>query len=139
MEIPTMIIWVASILSASGVIINSVGKAKHSSKKAINKYISELLDPSLDEIKEGQKLIVQEINSIKENIDEKEIQRLRYACLCFSSDIRKGIPKTRQEYEEIFRMEDTYNTLIKKYNIKNGYMEEEMLYIHEQYKKLIQN
>lgn len=64
------------------------------------------------------------------------MQRLRYECLCFASDIRKGEAKTRQEYEEIFRMESEYDRLIDKYNIKNGFMEEEMLYVHNQYRSL---
>lgn len=127
---------IASVITTIGVIINNVKGFGKGSKKAVDKYIENQMAPSLKIIKDSIDDLHREINENKKDSDEDKMQRLRYDCLCFASDIRKGVPKTRQEYEEIFRMETEYDRLITKYDIKNGYMEEEMLYVHNQYRSL---
>lgn len=94
------------------------------------------MKPFIDDLKDDLQGIKKDIVDMKVDIDNDEMQSLRYDCLCFASDIRKGIAKTRQEYEEVFRMETRYNSLIDKYKIQNGYMHEEMLYVHNQYRAL---
>lgn len=142
------IILVAEILGALGVITAAVKTTKSTSKDKIKDYISEAMSPEFKNIEHNINDVKKDIKSmkhstdvqfkeIKENSDKKEMQRLRYECLRFASDLRKCEPKTRQEYEEIFRMEDSYNSLIEKYNIENGFMHEEMLYVHNQYRSLI--
>lgn len=130
------ILLISSLITAIGIIINAVKSVGKGSKKTIDKYIENQISPTLQEIKKSIDDVHSEITNVKKESDEDKMQRLRYDCLCFASDIRKGIAKTRQEYEEIFRMESKYDKLIREYNIENGYMEEEMLYVHSQYRSL---
>lgn len=133
------ILLIASTMTAIGVIFNYIKGFGKNSKKNIDKYIENQMAPSLKEIKNSIDNVHNEINAMKRESDNDKMQRLRYECLCFASDVRKGIAKTRQEYEEIFRMETEYDKLITKYNIQNGFMEEEMLYVHKQYRSLKDN
>lgn len=126
----------ASIITSLGVIFNSIKGFGKKSKNGVDKYIEKQMAPSLKAIQDSIESVHNEINNMKKESDKDKMQRLRYECLCFASDIRKGEAKTMQEYEEIFRMESEYDRLIEKYNIKNGFMEEEMLYTHNQYRVL---
>ena len=131
------ILLLAEIIGAIGIIVTFIKNAKSNSKEKMAEYIKKAMEPDLKDIKNSIKGLKVDIFDIKESSDRKEMQRLRYECLCFASDLRKGDAKTRQEYEEIFRMEDTYNALIEKYYIENGFMHEEMLYVHNQYRSLL--
>lgn len=136
MEYLTILLTIASVISALGTII-ACFKAIHAvSDKGIDKRINKTVKPMFEEIQGSIDNVNDKMRESQEEADKRERQHLRYECLCFASDLRKGIPKTRQEYEEIFRMEDNYNRLIDKYNIKNGFMHEEMAYIHAQYQSL---
>lgn len=65
-------------------------------------------------------------------------QRLqyRYEICSFAGDLRNGIKKTREEFQAVFEMYDQYEALIKKLKQTNHYIDNEMAYIEEQYKKL---
>lgn len=131
--------WLSKIsgaVTSIGIILSFFKPIRKVIKNWFHKHLNESIAPDLTEIKDGIKSLNKHIDDIKKESDNHLMQSLRYECLCFASDLRKGIPKTRQEYEEIFRMESNYEDLIKKYKIKNGYMEEEMKYIHRQYKSL---
>lgn len=135
-NVSSYLILAASIITSIGVIFNYIKGLGKNSKNSVDKYIENQMAPGLKEIKDSIENVHNEISILKKESDEDKMQRLRYDCLCFASDIRKGIAKTRQEYEEIFRMETEYDKLIDKYNIVNGFMEEEMLYTHNQYRAL---
>lgn len=123
------IICISSFVSAIGVITAFVKKTKDSSLNRLDTYLDERLKPTLDNIQT-------EIKDVRNELDSARMQTLRYDCLKFASDVRSGYPKTRREYEEIFRMEEEYEDLITKHDIKNGFMKEEMIFVHEHYKSL---
>lgn len=127
---------ISSTLTALTTIFNSIKGVGKGSKTTVDTYIQNQMKPFIADIKQDLKGIKKDIVNMKVDIDNDEMQNLRYNCLCFASDVRKGIAKTRQEYEEVFRMETRYNTLIAKYKVQNGYMHEEMLYVHNQYRAL---
>lgn len=133
------ILLAASLTTAIGIIFTNLKTVGKKSKKGIDTYIENQMSDNLQEIKDSIKDVKNDIYILKKESDSDKMQRLRYTCLCFASDIRKGIAKTRQEYEEIFRMETEYDKLIAKYDIENGFMEEEMLYVHKQYRSLEDN
>lgn len=67
---------------------------------------------------------------------DNERLQYRYEICSFAGDLRNGIKKTREEFEAIFEMYDKYEALIDKLKQKNSYIDSEMAYIKEQYKKL---
>lgn len=131
-----MILGTAALTSALTTIFNHIVAFGKIGNSAITKYINNSMKPHFDEIHESLDNIKDQINDIRDENDRREVQRLRYECLKFASDVRDGANKKRGEYEEIFRMEQDYNILIKKHNIENGFMVEEMLFIHESYRKM---
>lgn len=130
------IVTISTLCTALTVIINTIRSTSKYSKTKIDKYIKDSVEPIFEDLKKELSKIRKDISDLSDAKDEDKMQSLRYDCLCFASDIRNGVVKTRQQYEEIFRMETRYNDLIKKHKITNGYMHEEMLYVHEQYRKL---
>lgn len=74
-------------------------------------------------------------NKLKPFHDNQRMQ-LRFELCSFAGDLRNGINKTREEFQAIFEMYDRYELLIEKLNLKNHYIDNEMLYITEQYKLL---
>ena len=74
-------------------------------------------------------------NKLKPFHDNQRLQ-YRYAICNFAGDLRNGIKKTREEYQAIYEMHDKYEDLIKQLGLKNHYIDNEMIYIDEQYKVL---
>lgn len=131
-----IILATAGLVSALTTIFNHLIAFGKLGNSAVSKYINKTMTPYFTEIHTSLDNITEQINSIKDENDRREIQRLRYECLKFANEVRKGVQKSRREYEEIFRMEQSYEELIARHNIKNGFMMEEMKYIHSKYREL---
>jgi hypothetical protein len=131
-----IVLATAGLVSALTTIFNHLIAFGKLGDSIMGKYVNKTMKPFFDEIHTSLDNITEQINSIKDENDKREIQRLRYECLKFANEVRKGVQKSRREYEEIFRMEQSYEELIARHNIKNGFMMEEMKYIHAQYREL---
>ncbi|MBQ2870936.1 hypothetical protein IJE86_04490 [bacterium] len=108
-----IILQVSAYLGAIGVIA-----------KTVSKILDNKLTPIQDEIK-----------STHEKIDHNEKDSLRYKILSFANSLHNGDSHTRQEYETIFFFYDKYEAIIKRLDVENGYLEIEMAFIRETYKK----
>lgn len=135
-ETLAIILTTAGLVSALTTILNHLIAFGKMGDSIMGKYVNKTMQPFFNEVHTSLNNITEQINEIKDENDRREIQRLRYECLKFASEIRKGVQKTRSEYEEIFRMEEDYDILVKKHSIKNGFMIEEMKYIHSKYREL---
>lgn len=131
-----IILATAGLVSALTTIFNHLIAFGKLGNSAVTRYVNKTMTPYFNEIHKSLDNITEQINNIKDENDRREIQRLRYECLKFANEVRKGVQKSRREYEEIFRMEQSYEELIARHNIKNGFMMEEMKYIHAQYREL---
>ena len=101
-----IVLQISSYITAVGVIV-----------AALNKMLNKKIDP------------------INEKIDNNEKDDLRYKILSFANSLHNGDSHTRQEYETIFFFYDKYEAIIKRLEITNGYLETEMDFIKETYKK----
>lgn len=106
----TYIIQIASFITALGVIV-----------KAVDKVLDKKITP--------------EIKGLNTKIDNNEKDNLRYKILSFANSLHNGDSHTRQEYETIFFFYDKYEIIIKELQINNGYLEMEMAFIRDTYKK----
>ena len=131
-----IILATAGLVSALTTIFNHLVAFGKLGDSIMGKYINKTMSPFFDEIHASLDNITEQINEIKDENDKRELSRLRYECLKFANEVRKGVQKSRREYEEIFRMEQSYEELVKKHDIKNGFMIEEMKYIHSKYREL---
>jgi len=71
----------------------------------------------------------------KEDLQNR-MSQLRFQVVSFASDLRKGITKTKYEFEAIFKFIDDYEAIIETLQINNNLFAEEVLYIKECYHEL---
>ena len=80
---------------------------------------------------------IAKILDIKLNeIHKRDRMTLRYHIVAFSSSLRKGDAKTRDEYLSIFEQIDEYNRICEKLHIENHLFEEEVKFINKCYQQL---
>lgn len=94
----------------------------------VNKLFASKLKPLEDKIDYNEK------KSMENDMDE-----WRYQCVSFSSDLHKKISKTVYEFEIIFKLADKYEQAVEELGIKNNLFDEELLYIKEEYRKLLKD
>lgn len=78
------------------------------------------------------KMLDKKMNGMYDNLR----LQYRYEICSFAGDLRNGIKKTREEFQAIFEMFDKYESFVKRLNQTNHYIDNEMSYIEEQYKKI---
>lgn len=103
------------------IIINAVTQF-FKSKKTIKKVLDDSLEDKLNEKLRG--------------LYDDNRRQYRFQIVDFAGDLHNGIPKTREEFQAIFEIFDRYESLVERLNIKNHYVDSEMNYINEQYKKI---
>lgn len=106
--------WMIGVLALLGIELAPI-------KVYPIKYIGECLGKWL-----GIKQIDDKVNSLKKEVDNNELDRIRYEILQFSGSLRNGLKRSTTDYQHI---EDIF----KKYTSKGGnsYIMHEMEYIRE--------
>lgn len=92
----------------------------------INKLFSKKLKPIEDRLDKNE----------KESL-EKDMNFWRYHVVSFASELHSGVPKTKYEFEAVFKFIDEYEKAIKKLKAKNSLFEAEEEYIRETYQHII--
>ena len=89
------------------------------------------------------KVFTKKLKPIEDKIEKHRLANLRadmeewrYQVVSFASDLRKGIPKSRFEYEAIFVFMDEYEEAVEELNINNGLFQIESQYIKKCYNEL---
>lgn len=105
-------------------------------KKELNDNIDsvrEEMKNEIESIKDRQISESERINSLIETNEMTEISRLRWEIIEFSNSIENGNKHIRDEYRHIKDEAKRYHSLIAKYNLDNGIIEEEMQKINDHY------
>lgn len=92
----------------------------------VNKLFNNKLKPIEDHIEKNR------LENLKKNMEE-----WRYQVVSFSSELRKGISKTRFEFEAIFIFIDEYEEAVEELGLTNNFFSEEVVYIKECYRELM--
>ena len=79
------------------------------------------------------------IDDIKERLLNKEIEDMRKTILDFCSALSSGQKMNRESFDFIFRTDENYDKLLKKYNMENNVINESMKFIREKYQELLRN
>lgn len=107
-------IWVLGVLALVGIEISPI---------KINpiKYLGNILGSWL-----GIKAIDDKVNSLKDEVDANELDRIKYEILQFSGSLRNGLKRTEVDYRHI-------EAIFTKYKNKGGnsYILHEMEYIRD--------
>ena len=107
-------VWVLGVLALVGIEISPI---------KINpiKYLGNILGSWL-----GIKAIDDKVNSLKDEVDANELDRIKYEILQFSGSLRNGLKRTEVDYRHI-------EVIFTKYKNKGGnsYILHEMEYIRD--------
>ena len=107
-------VWVLGVLALVGIEISPI---------KINpiKYLGNILGSWL-----GIKAIDYKVNSLKDEVDANELDRIKYEILQFSGSLRNGLKRTEVDYRHI-------EAIFTKYKNKGGnsYILHEMEYIRD--------
>lgn len=130
------IVLIVAILGGILAIVEKSGKLKANPitglfRKAIKEETTKIVKPLEAEINN----IKDDISKLSREQQEYESRDLRRYIIEFASEIRNGINKTNDEYEDFFRAVDRYEELIKKLKIKNGFADNEIGYVKSKYNK----
>lgn len=89
------------------------------------------------------KIFTKKLKPIEEKVEQHrqanlraDMEEWRYHVVSFASDLHKGIPKTRHEYEAIFVFIDEYEKAVEELGITNNFFTEESRVIRESYREL---
>lgn len=91
----------------------------------------ELLN-SIDDI---EKKLSKQIKEVGERVDKSEIKRIRSQVLTFAGECRRGIPHTKEAYEDIIESNAVYEELLEKTGGKNGVYKFDYEYITHCYQR----
>ena len=140
----TVIAIILALLFLGGLVMKGLNRY-HNFKRTIEEK-DKLIDGHGDKIEELNK-DVGEINgkiddvlaaldSIKEDADQREARRLRREILKFGDNIRNGKTFSRDAFQDIMESNEEYENIIKRREIKNGFTEQEMIFIVKKYHEL---
>ena len=107
-------VWVLGVLALVGIEISPI-------KINTIKYLGNILGSWL-----GIKAIDYKVNSLKDEVDANELDRIKYEILQFSGSLRNGLKRTEVDYRHI-------EAIFTKYKNKGGnsYILHEMEYIRD--------
>lgn len=118
--------------------------------RGVSKALTSSLNDRLIEIEEERKQQYQEIsdglialkNRINENerkSDERYVRDLRMKIIDFAGSIRNGKVNSREAFEEIMRVYDTYHAILSELEESNGYIDAEYELIIDAFKENSKN
>ena len=89
------------------------------------------------------KLFNNKLRPINEKIDKnhaasvrEDMRMARYQVVRFASELRRGVPKSRFEFEAVAEFADSYEKAVKELGIQNSFFVEEEIYIKQKYHEL---
>ena len=92
------------------------------------------------------KVFTKKLKPIEDKIDKTEqdglkrdMMMMRSQVINAASDLHRGIPLTKQQYDYIFDCMDAYEDYVKKLNITNNLFSSEEDFIKQCYKDFIEN
>ena len=73
------------------------------------------------------------LDEMRDDIDENEIDRIRWEILDFANSSRNGRPHAKEEFDHIISMHEKYEGILERKHRKNGQVERAYAYIVDLY------
>ena len=140
----TLVAIVLSLLFLGGLIMKGLDKY-HKFKKTIEEkdnliaqHSKEILQLNTDvkEINTKVDTVIDTLDTIMDDADQREARRLRREILKFGDNIRNGKTYSKDAFQDIIESNEEYERIINRRDIKNGFTEQEMVYIVKKYHEL---
>ncbi|MBQ9973364.1 MAG: hypothetical protein IJP02_00215, partial [Oscillospiraceae bacterium] len=116
----------AAVLS----VVIDIAPVKFSPWKWIFRQIGNMLMP---DIREDIRLIKNELQRQGTDIDENEMDAIRWEVLNFANECRIGRKHTKEQFDHVLAQEKKYRRLLEKNNRDNGVFDQEFKFILEIY------
>lgn len=135
---------ILALLFLGGLIMKGLDKY-HKIKKTIeekDKLIDghetriNKLSEDIGEINGKVDEVLASLGTIREDADQREARRLRREILKFGDNIRNGKTFSKDAFQDIIESNEEYENIIARRNIKNGFTEQEMIFIVKKYHEL---
>jgi len=82
------------------------------------------------------KILTKSLDKALKPLNNQNRMQFRYNIVSFASDLHKGIPKTRDEFNSIFEQIDEYEKICKTLSINNHLFQEEVKFINKRFSEL---
>ena len=79
--------------------------------------------------------LMSDVKAIRADVDQNEIDRIRWEILDFSNSCRNGKRHTKEEFDHIIALNEKYHKILKRRNETNGQLDLAYDYIETLYKK----
>ena len=79
--------------------------------------------------------IKKQLSEMRQDIDENEMDAIRWEVLSFANSCRHGQRHTKDEFEHVIRQNTKYHDLLKRTNRENGVFDLEYKYIVDIYQR----
>ena len=140
----TVIAIILSVLFLGGLIMKGLRhyykfkKAIEEKDKLIDEHTTEItgLKGNVDKINTKIDTVLASLEDIKESADQREARRLRREILKFGDNIRMGKTYSKDAFQDIIESNEEYENIIARRDIKNGFTEQEMIFIVKKYHEL---
>ena len=140
----TVVAAVLALLFLGGLIMKGLEKYRklkndvEKKDEDIKKHESEITQLNIDvsEIKGKIDTVIESLNKVSEDADQREARRLRREILKFSDGIRNGKTYSKDAFQDIMESNEEYKNIIARRSINNGFTEHEVLFIIKKYDEL---
>lgn len=82
--------------------------------------------------------IQRELQEIKRDVDQNEIDRIRWEILDFANGCRNHCHHSKEEFHHIVELNEKYHKLIQRNHLTNGVLDREYAYIEKIYEACLQ-
>lgn len=145
----TVCLILSFVFQVSKIPINPWGWLLNAISEAITRPIAERLEKREEEHAKQYAEITNCLNKLDERIDglegklkenetkedDRYIKSLRRQIIDFADSIRNGKEHSREQYEEVIRMNEEYHETLRQCHMTNGYIDEEVRFIKTSFQK----
>jgi hypothetical protein len=124
--------WIGKLLLKS--TREEMTKMEERLNNNINSVKTELM-VEINSLKNQQESEDRDVKELVKVLEYNEISRIRWEIIEFSNSINNNQKHTRDEFRHIKDDNAKYHNLIQKYNLENGYTDEEMQNINQHYEE----
>lgn len=124
------------ILFGSGIFVEIVPFIKWNPISSILGWLGNKLNR---DVKQEIEVLKSDIKSVKTGLQDHIVESQRRNILNFSDKLMRGEKKTKEDFQAIIKMHDSYDKYITENNIPNGQIDLAFAYISKKYQECIES
>lgn len=137
----------ASVLTLSGFLfakrknLKNIWDSLYQNRKNKEEFYRSFQDAqnSIRQTQESIHQILNKIDAIISENNQRDIDEIRWKILDFSNSCRHGRKHSKDEFSHIIAANDRYHTILEANGLENGQIDIEFEYISELYKRCLEN